>query len=746
MKRLLILLSICFCFLLASCSDQYLHIGENGNWWDNDTDLGVPAQGPQGETGPQGEEGPKGDKGFAGEQGDKGDKGDKGENGEDADPLTVVSVVKLPSSSNVDTYRISFSDGTSTTFSVTNGIDGNSPYIGENGNWWVGDEDTGVKATVDNMDRVGTDGLLFRTTIRGGVAGYEVYGYSGTETDIIIPNYIFDQPVVSIAQDALPSSVTSISISSNTEYLPEFEDYTSLKSFDFNNAPVDTLPAGAFRDCSSLAKIENYENLKVLSSYAFYGTSLSEFDFSSIEVIDDHAFYNSLLSDGEWRLFAKECFIYIPSNVKSIGSNAFNSDIPVYYAGAAPEFTSTYLYSNVKTSDDGYYYLDNGTYVTLVNYGGIESRITTPKTIDSKPVTTIAKYGFVGNPRLERIEFSSSITSIGLASFIGCKGLHSVFIPSSVISFESTEDLYEYVEYGFEATTFFFEDSAISYANSPEELGLLKYMLGVSPSEIEDDENIVYLKKAFSCEVVSIKNRAGLVTIPTTYKLLPVSCINKYALFESSLTTAIQIEDGIDKIAKYAFYGSSTLQYIAVPNSVNLVNNYGFYNLSNCVIYIEHDTIPEDWDSSWYYSIDDYVLNSKIAYSEDGLYIYENIDGNIYLTRYLGTISSDEPVVIPEKLDGKTVYGVREDCYQLPSGSYKYYSFVVPKTITVMEDYSIYSSSYNYVKLFMYAGSSSEIPSTWNSNWCYPGSSSSSYKTYYYYGEWEMVNNVPTAK
>lgn len=26
------------------------------------------------------------------------------------------------------------------------GIDGNTPFIGENGNWWIGNTDTGIKA------------------------------------------------------------------------------------------------------------------------------------------------------------------------------------------------------------------------------------------------------------------------------------------------------------------------------------------------------------------------------------------------------------------------------------------------------------------------------------------------------------------------------------------------------------------------------------------------------------------------
>ncbi len=36
----------------------------------------------------------------------------------------------------------SFSDG-------KNGTDGVTPHIGENGNWWLGETDTGVKATAE---------------------------------------------------------------------------------------------------------------------------------------------------------------------------------------------------------------------------------------------------------------------------------------------------------------------------------------------------------------------------------------------------------------------------------------------------------------------------------------------------------------------------------------------------------------------------------------------------------------------
>ena len=64
-------------------------------------------------------------------------------------PLTLVSCVKETADGLTDTWRLTFSDGTSTTITArngANGTDGLTPTIGENGNWWIGETDTGVKA------------------------------------------------------------------------------------------------------------------------------------------------------------------------------------------------------------------------------------------------------------------------------------------------------------------------------------------------------------------------------------------------------------------------------------------------------------------------------------------------------------------------------------------------------------------------------------------------------------------------
>ncbi len=103
--------------------------------------------------------------GEVGPQGEKGDKGDKGEKGDKGDGITLVSLSKTESAGLVDTWTMTFSDGSSMSFDITNGAVGETgpqgvkgdtgaagatPFIGENGNWFIGTSDTGVKAQGTN--------------------------------------------------------------------------------------------------------------------------------------------------------------------------------------------------------------------------------------------------------------------------------------------------------------------------------------------------------------------------------------------------------------------------------------------------------------------------------------------------------------------------------------------------------------------------------------------------------------------
>ncbi len=137
-------------------------IGSNGNWYVDGTDTGIAA------TGAKGDKGDKGDTGETGAKGDKGDTGATGASGKDG--VSVVSITKTATSGNVDTYTITYSDGSTSTFTVTNGKDGvdgsqgiqgekgedgHTPVItiGSNGNWYVDGVDTGIAATGGKGDK-----------------------------------------------------------------------------------------------------------------------------------------------------------------------------------------------------------------------------------------------------------------------------------------------------------------------------------------------------------------------------------------------------------------------------------------------------------------------------------------------------------------------------------------------------------------------------------------------------------------
>lgn len=85
-------------------------------------------QGPKGDTGTKGDtgatgpQGPKGDTGATGAQGPKGDTGATGPQG--ATGKGITNIQKTSTSGLVDTYTITYSDNTTSTFTVTNGADG----------------------------------------------------------------------------------------------------------------------------------------------------------------------------------------------------------------------------------------------------------------------------------------------------------------------------------------------------------------------------------------------------------------------------------------------------------------------------------------------------------------------------------------------------------------------------------------------------------------------------------------------
>ena len=115
-------------------------IGENGNWWIGDTDTGVKAAASDGRDGADGKDGVDGKDGANGKDGIDGKDGVDGKDGTDG----------------------------------AQGAPGLTPSIGGNGNWWLGNTDTGVRAA-------GTTGATGAAGAAGATGATGAAGRNGTD-------------------------------------------------------------------------------------------------------------------------------------------------------------------------------------------------------------------------------------------------------------------------------------------------------------------------------------------------------------------------------------------------------------------------------------------------------------------------------------------------------------------------------------------------------------------------------------
>ena len=195
------------------------------------------------------------------------------------------------------------------------GADGKTPYIGENGNWWIGDEDTGVKAQ--------TTDFIFNDNGNGTV----LLAYVGHDYNVTIP-----EKTTEIAESAfagnkaittveIPDSVVKIGKSAFAEcsslehtVLPDnlsalgekaFMNCSSLKiiNIPYNLAISDYWEKSTFEQCSSLESITwgtPTENDKpgYIPSYSFYKCSALDVDAlpSYIDIVFNYAFAHTGIS------------------------------------------------------------------------------------------------------------------------------------------------------------------------------------------------------------------------------------------------------------------------------------------------------------------------------------------------------------------------------------------------------------------------------------------------------------------
>ena len=202
---------------LTSCSNDknYPYIGENGNWFVNNKDTGVPATGPAGHNGTNGTNGstPK-----------------VGENGN-----WWID--------NVDTGI------PATGAAGENGVDGETPFIGQNGNWWIGDVDTGILAEGKTPEiTIGSNGNWF---INGEDTGLPSKGEDGSKIEIKDGYWYIDGVNTNVSAAGQDGSTPDITIGDNGNWFINGEDtgYSAI-NLDYYTVTLD-LNGGTVEDMMS---------------------------------------------------------------------------------------------------------------------------------------------------------------------------------------------------------------------------------------------------------------------------------------------------------------------------------------------------------------------------------------------------------------------------------------------------------------------------------------------------------------
>lgn len=429
----------------------------------------------------------------------------------------------------------------------------------------------------------GTDenGWKYETTSSGTAI---ITGYTGTESELVVPSEVVGYPVTSIGRSAFSgsTSLTSVSIPESVTVIGvyAFKDCKVLKSVTFSEglmtisegafsgasslkslelpSTVTTIGQSAFENCTSLISMNLQEGISSISRYAFRGcTSLEEIRIpSSLNVLPEYVFsgcvsLTSIELPETLTTIGQRAFdgckslksIKIPNNVSSLGIGAFS-----YCSGLEEVVLSTGL---TKITEDAFRECSTlkvieipGSVISIDTYAF--NKCTNLETVIlSDGLQTIGSSAFSGCTKLMTIVFPATLKTIGTYAFSTCTSLAKIAIPNSVITIDEGA---------------FYECT-----------GLMSVILSEGLERVG--------KQAFrSCSIEEVVIPEGVNTIESR------------AFYDCKSLTDVVIPKTVTTLPEYVFEFCSSLQSVRIPNSVTSIGGGNFKYSNSIVIYCEENS------------------------------------------------------------------------------------------------------------------------------------------------------------
>ena len=677
-------------------------------------------QGPQGETGEQGEKGDDGEDGVSilsvvltssdpltgidtytitysdgntstftvknGKDGAQGEQGDPGNNGHspvvdingdgywtiDGEPIgvhaqgengvSVVSVTYDSTSGLNDTYTISFSDGSSSTFSITNGEQGPKGDQGDPGN----DGQSNLTGHGIPSESLGNDGDVYIDldtwdsyikvgglwVINGNISANEYFTvnfYYGTElleTQVVKANSKLQTPSTTEI-GGRPVGYWHVLGFDETPWVfdgyycdrvyQNLDLYAAFNVFDLHfdtgeggdviptqrveknkpfSIPVPTTTATR-EGYSLLFKYWMMNGVKIPASGSKWTYGEPTGNLVAVYKVDTTPF-ESILSFqyvDDW-ILDERCEYYIVTGTVDPNYEGLIA-IPSMYNGLPVKKIRDYAFSGRAITG-----LELSEGLKLIDYGAFEgcTNITSLEIPDS--VFDIS-YGAFQNTGIESLDLGNGIYRIGDNAFSSCLNLTSVAIPDSVQQmysavFQNCESL-NTVTLGNglgEISEYLFAGTAIERIEIPN--GVIRICCSAfenceSLSEIILPNTLEYIQSRAFANCTSIEEFAMPNSVTELGEFVFEQCSSLESVLLSSNVwrigcgafsgcnnlVSINIPNSVTHIDSDAFSDCQLLEQIYIPSTVEFVGCTVFFNCSSLSIYCEAASQPTGWDSDW---------------------------------------------------------------------------------------------------------------------------------------------------
>lgn len=431
---------------------------------------------------------------------------------------------------------------------------------------------------------------------------YEVTGYSGIDTEVVIPNEYKEIPVTSIGRGAFVDckSIINIVFPESLEYIC---DYAFVRCYGLSNIVLpeglETIGKYAFTYCENLVSINFPEGLKTIRDYAFYVcTNLEGVIFpESLTTIGNYAFaFCQNLTN-----------IILPESLAFIGENAFHQSPYIFFYTKIPTKPEGWhddwnpwnnpVYfgiDEVLEFNDMHYLVIDGS-ITITRYFGNDIIMELPASINGYQVTRIGVWAFKGCS-IRKLILPEGLTTIEDKAFHSCGALRIVDFPDSLESigayaFNNCFKL-SYIKLPDNVTvigdnafsgcwTSIFYTKQLSKPEGWSDNWNSDRPVYYGVAEIPLYNNLQYLLIDGSITITRYIGSESHLEVPSTIDGYQVRRIGISAFDSCESLKSVILSEGLEIIGDTAFRKCINLTEISLPESLKVIENYAFENDSS---------------------------------------------------------------------------------------------------------------------------------------------------------------------